>query len=87
MQGSGGSTTPAGGERIGGRSGSGGRNEEAGLEPARGVHGGAVGFIGPEEGLNVGNAEATGQLLIHAVAALAAAFNVEGAEVVALDEG
>ncbi len=53
----------------------------------RGVDAGSVGFVGFQEGSDVGDAEAPGQFFIHAFAAFAPAFDIEGAEVVALSEG
>ena len=48
------------------------RRESGGGETTRGVHASAVGFVAFEQRLDVGDAEAASQFLIHALATLAA---------------
>lgn len=63
------------------------RGEVGSGEAARGVHTGAVGLVALEERADVVDAEASGEFFIHTFASLAPALDIEGAEVVALDEG
>ena len=60
--------------------------QNASTQGAGAGHAGAVGLVAFEQGFDIGYAKATRQLFVHALAALAPAFNVERAQVVALHQ-
>ena len=62
------------------------RGELRGSQSRGGLHAGAVGLVALEQRLDVGHAEAAGQFFVHTLAAFAAGFDVDGTEVVALDQ-